>query len=123
MNNIKRGDIVKFAVPLDENSNIIGGYRPWLVVQNNKGNTYSDTTIVVPITGSMKRLDLPTHVPIVWGDIGPSTVLCEQVRTVDIRGDWKKVGTLPPQVMTHVDQALMMAFFAAEGGGENLWRP
>lgn len=116
MNSIKRGDIVKFEVPLDQNSYIIGGYRPWLVVQNNVGNAHSDTTIVVPLTGHMKRLDLPTHVPIVWESIGPSTALCEQIRTVDIREhEWRKVTTLPPQIMSHIDQALMAALFSQGG--------
>lgn len=121
MNRIKRGDVVKFtAPPLDENTNITQGYRPWLVVQNDIGNAHSSTTIVVPLTGHLKRLDLPTHIPIIWADLRPSTALCEQIRTVDIREDeWTKICTLPPEIMAHVDQALMAALFS--GGGDEKW--
>ena len=28
--------------------------RPVIIVQNNKGNSYADTTIIVPITSKMK---------------------------------------------------------------------
>lgn len=125
MNKIKRGDVVKFtAPPLSEDTNVQQGYRPWLVVQNDVGNAYSSTTIVVPLTGYMKRLDLPTHIPIVWAGIRPSTALCEQIRTVDIREDeWARVCTLPPEIMAHVDQALMAALFpggAMRNGRNNL---
>lgn len=120
MNKIKRGDVVKFtAPPLGENTNLTQGYRPWLVVQNDIGNAFSSTTIVVPLTGHLKRLDLPTHIPIIWSGMRPSTALCEQIRTVDIREDeWTWVCTLPPEIMTHVDQALMAALFSGEGDEE-----
>ena len=40
-----------------------GGYRPVLVIQNNRGNTHSPTVIVATIT-SKPKTKLPTHVPI-----------------------------------------------------------
>ncbi len=39
-----------------------GGYRPVLILQNNKGNKYSTTVIVAPISSRMTKNDLPTHV-------------------------------------------------------------
>lgn len=38
-----------------------GGIRPAVVVQNNTGNTYSSTTIVLPLTKEIKKLYQPTH--------------------------------------------------------------
>ena len=38
-----------------------GGIRPAIVVQNNVGNKYSNTTIVMPCTSQMKKLTQPTH--------------------------------------------------------------
>lgn len=40
--------------------------RPVVIVQNNKGNSYADTTIIVPITSRMKN-DIPNHVIIHYG--------------------------------------------------------
>ena len=34
-----------------------GGIRPAIVVQNNVGNKYSNTTIVMPCTSQMKKLN------------------------------------------------------------------
>lgn len=39
-----------------------GGVRPAVIVQNNKGNKYSSTTIVVPITSKQTKARIPTHV-------------------------------------------------------------
>jgi len=92
-----------------------GGKRPWVIVQNNMGNQFSPTSIVVPLTTKMKRLEMPTHVAFVWENLEQSMVECEQVRVIDITEDWKYVCTLPPQIMSHIDTALRNAFFY--GGG------
>ena len=39
-----------------------GGYRPVLIIQNNRGNQHSPTVIVAAIT-SQPKTKLPTHVP------------------------------------------------------------
>lgn len=63
-----------------------GGYRPVLIIQNNRGNQYSPTVIVAAIT-SQPKTKLPTHVPIngISGLEKESFVLLEQIRTVDKR--------------------------------------
>lgn len=38
-----------------------GGIRPAVIIQNNSGNWFSDTTIVMPCSASLKKLNLPTH--------------------------------------------------------------
>lgn len=41
------------------------GIRPVLIVQNDLGNKYSPTTIIVPITKRIeKRKSIPTHIKI-----------------------------------------------------------
>ena len=77
------GDVVIIDVPMLANSHIQAGKRPWVVVQNNVGNQFSSTSIVVPLTTKIKRLELPTHVAVTWGSLQPSMVECEQVRVVD----------------------------------------
>ena len=63
-----------------------GGYRPVLIIQNNRGNQHSPTVIVAAIT-SQPKTKLPTHVPIngIRGLEKESFVLLEQIRTVDKR--------------------------------------
>ena len=39
-----------------------GGYRPVIVLQNNKGNRYSTTVIIAPISSRLTKNPLPTHV-------------------------------------------------------------
>ena len=42
-----------------------GGVRPLLIIQNDVGNKYSPTTVVVPITSKVgKKSHQPTHVPV-----------------------------------------------------------
>lgn len=112
----QRGDIVEINIPMPESGHVQGGKRPWLIVQNNVGNQFSPTTIVVPLTTKFKRLELPTHVAVTWGKLFPSMVECEQVRTVDVTEDWKYIDTLPPEIMAHIDKALLNAFFYTGGG-------
>lgn len=116
----QRGDVVIIDVPIPASGHVQGGKRPWVIVQNNMGNQFSPTSIVVPLTTKMKRLEMPTHVAFVWENLEQSMVECEQVRVIDITEDWKYVCTLPPQIMSHIDTALRNAFFY--GGGCNRWR-
>lgn len=64
-----------------------GGTRPILILQNDLGNQYSTTVIAAPITRSKSKSSLSTHVRI--HDIpqldSKSTVLLEQIRTIDKR--------------------------------------
>ena len=56
------------------------GKRPGLVFQNNTGNRYSPNIIALPLTSSLKKLDMPTHVLLRAEDSGlmkDSVVLCE----------------------------------------------
>lgn len=39
------------------------GLRPCVIIQNNIGNSFAPTTIVVPITTKLKK-SLPTHLHI-----------------------------------------------------------
>ena len=97
---IKRGDIVigEFQGEMKR--------RPWLVIQNDKGNYFSDYTIVVPITSKYKK-SLPTHIPLVWGFIN-GTVKCETIQTVS-KSNLEVIEHLPDKIMEHIDNALAVA--------------
>ena len=80
---VKRGDL--YYVDLGDG---IGseqcGLRPAVIVQNDKGNRFSTTVIVAPLTSKAKKL-MPTHVTLENNEDLPktSTVLLEQIRIVE----------------------------------------
>lgn len=86
-----------------------GGKRPVLVIQNDIGNCFSNTTIVAAITRhSYGRSYLPTHVllnsiPRLFND---SMVLLEQIRTIDKSRLGKKLGRLNQHELGMVDNCL-----------------
>lgn len=86
-----------------------GGTRPVLVVQNDIGNQYSPTTIVIAITSHISKGKLPTHVEIKAIDSGlerDSVILTEQIRTIDKRRLKQRVAMLDEESLKKVGQAL-----------------
>ena len=108
---IMRGDL--FSACLDPVvGSEQGGIRPVLVVQNDVGNRYSPTVIVLAVTGQINKTRLPTHVPVAAGSTGlqkDSVVLAEQIRTLDKRRLREKIGSLRPEVMQRVSEAMMIS--------------
>lgn len=86
-----------------------GGVRPVLIVQNDYGNIYSNTVIVVPITAKTQKKRLQTHVNI-WFPLPKRSIIeTEQIRTVDKSRLLNYVGTLTRQEMIRVDNAIMVS--------------
>lgn len=108
---IMRGDL--FSACLDPVvGSEQGGIRPVLVVQNDVGNRYSPTVIVLAVTGQINKNRLPTHVSVHAGNTGlqkDSVVLAEQIRTLDKRRLREKIGSLKPEVMQKVSEAMMIS--------------
>jgi len=92
-----------------------GGNRMCLVIQNDVGNHFSSTTLIIPLT-SRKRSKLPTHVE-VGANCGlpqESIVSCEQIRCVSKRrliqnGIIQKVSECSPEIMLLVEVAMLKA--------------
>lgn len=84
-----------------------GGFRPVLIIQNNRGNQYSPTVIVASITSRLKH-KMPTHVALreTHGLEKDSVVLLEQIRTLDKKRLKNYVETLDRHHMRKVDKAL-----------------
>jgi len=79
-------DIVLVDFGLNQIGSEQGGKSPAVVIQNNIGNKYSPTTIVLPITSKLKNINQPTHV-LLKKDIDnglsvDSIVLAEAVRQI-----------------------------------------
>lgn len=105
---VRRGEIYWLDLPLSPGSEE-AGRRPILIVQNDIGNEASSTTIVAAITSQPRRRRYPFHVPIAAQESSlplDSTVLCEQIHTVDQGRLGGLAGSLSQEKMREVDQAL-----------------
>ena len=110
MTNFVRGDV--FFMNLEGNAHVQGGWRPYVVIQNNLGNKYSQTTIVAPMTSRVKRLDMKTHVALYNGRCANhhSVVLLEQIRVVNVDLDsWRWVERLSNEDMQRIDKAIKIS--------------
>lgn len=90
-----------------------GGMRPVLIVQNDVGNKYSPTVIVVAITSRINKAKLPTHIEVSGQKTGldrDSVILCEQVRTIDKTRLREKIGMLDDRSMRQVNEAIAISF-------------
>lgn len=105
---IKRGDI--FYADLNPVvGSEQGGIRPVLVVQNNVGNKHSPTVIVVPIS-SVRKKNLPVHTQIRCSELPKnSTVLAEQIRTIDRYRLKSYVGSVDFELMEKVEKAMKIS--------------
>lgn len=85
-----------------------GGFRPCVIIQNDTGNKHSPTVIVATMTTQNKNV-LPTHVAVSSEDYCfdiKTTILLEQIRTIDKRRFRDFIGKLSDNTMQKVDEAL-----------------
>jgi len=111
MDMVKRGDLY-YADLSPVVGSEQGGVRPVLIVQNNVGNKYSPTIIAAAVTSQLEKAKLPTHIMLEAGKYGlpkDSVVLLEQIRTLDKRRLKEKIGELPLNMMTRVNEALLIS--------------
>lgn len=110
MEQIKRGEIY-YANLCPVVGSEQGGIRPVVILQNDKGNLHSRTTIVAAITSEIYKKYLPTHV-IFKSDCmkKESMILLEQIRTIDKSRLGRFVGTMDNKTMKRVDKAILISF-------------
>lgn len=86
------------------------GIRPCVIVQNNKGNASSETTVAVPMTTAPAR-NYEFHVTLEVEETGllhRCTAKCEQVRTLSFASRLiKLIGQLTPEAMFRLEEALL----------------
>lgn len=108
---VQRGDI--YYADLDSaHGSEQGGIRPVLIIQNNIGNQYSPTTIVTMITSKNKK-KLPTHVKVHKDQKNglkcDSTIILEQIRTIDKNRLLEKIGELSQNDTKRVLEAMKVS--------------
>ena len=110
MEPIKRGEIYLADLnPVTGSEQ--GGIRPAVILQNDIGNQYSNTTIIASISGKTEKHKIPTHISVECSGLyKPSTVLLEQIRTVDKCRLLKYIGVLDNVTLKQIDKALITSF-------------
>ena len=108
---VKRGDIY-LADLSDANGSEQGKVRPVVVIQNNRGNKYSPTTIVACLSSKVySKHHLPTHylLPDGLGLKYKSMVMCEQIRVIDKSRLLKKIATVGRLDMMAIDRKIKIS--------------
>jgi mRNA-degrading endonuclease toxin of MazEF toxin-antitoxin module len=101
---VKRGHAYYVDLPKTNQRNVQYGERICVCISNDVGNSHSDIAIMVPCTTQVKK-DMPTHVEIILEK--KSTVLCEQILTVNQSSVGREVRTLSDQEMMNIDRAIV----------------
>jgi len=89
-----------------------GGVRPCLIIQNNISNEYSSLTIIAPITSKIYDKNYPTNIFLSMADSGlnkDSTVLLNQIRSIDKSRIRKRISSLSSEIMFSVDIAIKIS--------------
>ncbi|MBU0760599.1 MAG: type II toxin-antitoxin system PemK/MazF family toxin [Nanoarchaeota archaeon] len=108
---IKRGDIVLANLEPVVGSEQ-GRKRPVLIIQNNIFNEHSPTTIIAPLSTKIYSKKYPTNVEIAPSESGlkiKSTILFNQIRTIDKSRIIKKISRLDEHIMKEVDMAIKIS--------------
>ena len=97
---VKQGDIIYLNFT-PQSGHEQAGKRPALVVSNDFFNSYNNMTMVCPITSSEPKT--PLHVKIEDTVKTHGTILCDQVKCLDIKSrGYSKVEKLPNDILGEV---------------------
>jgi len=108
---IERGDVVLADLEPVKGSEQ-GRIRPVLIIQNDISNKHSPTTIIAPLTSKLYEKEYPTNVGISSEDSGlelDSTILLNQIRTIDRSRIIKTLSKLDESIMRKVDLAIKVS--------------
>jgi len=108
---IYRGDIVLANLEPVQGSEQ-GGIRPVLIIQNDIHNQHSPVTIVAAITSKSFSKQFLTNVFLLKENSRlkkDSTILLNQIKTIDKRRIVKKISSLDKFIMLKVDNAIKIS--------------
>lgn len=110
-NCLRTGDVVWVKLYSD-GKHVQSGVRPAVIIQNNKGNYYSPTIQVVPLTSRKTKSKLPTHVEIPALTAGlskDSIAQCEGARPVSKSDILGFIGVMPRKYMGEISKAILIS--------------
>jgi len=111
MVNIKRGDLVLANLEPVSGSEQ-GGTRPVLILQNDIQNKHSPVTIVAAISSKIFSKEFPTNIFLLKNESRlnkDSTILLNQIRTIDKSRIIKRISTLDNHTMRKVEIAIKIS--------------
>lgn len=101
-----------YLMRFDGSAHVQKGWRPGIVFQNDIGNLHSPNIIALPLTTSLKKMNMPTHVLVKAEETGlkyDSMVLAENPRCLSKEEVGAYITTLPASVMRDVALAHLKA--------------
>ena len=97
---VKQGDIIKVSFD-PQKGHEQKGFRPAVVISNNEFIRRTGLAIVCPVTNTDNQF--PLHVPLDKRTSTTGVILCEHIRTLDIRSrQAKTVEKLPEDLLKRV---------------------
>lgn len=103
---LKRGEVWKIALDPTVGREI-QKTRPAVIVTNDIYNQHNWVVLIMPLTShSIAEYDQVLIQPPEGGLTAPSVSLPDQLRAVDPRRLVKRMGTLTPDTMRHIDRSL-----------------
>ena len=114
-NKLKKYDVVIVDLGSDYIGSEQGGIRPAIIIQNDIGNKFSDTTLILPVTTNIKKIDQPTHALLSskngCGLDYDSMVLGECIRQISERRIKRVIGeVVDPEEQEGIKNALFANF-------------
>lgn len=106
---VKQGDIIKLNFN-PQSGHEQAGYRPAVVLSNDVFNRNTNLTIVCPITNTNNKF--PLHIPLDGRTETTGVILCEHIKSLDLRArEYKVVEKLPYDLL---QQAIDIVFAQIE---------
>ena len=99
----------------DGGGSVQRGYRPVLVLSNDKNNTFSRTLNVIPLSSRVYKNNLPIHVSL-WnyqryGLNRPSVLLIEQITTIQSNSLDVRLGVIDDkETLAQIRRAIEIQF-------------
>lgn len=126
---VKRGEVYLCDLGKNMDSSEQAGIRPVIIIQNNIGNYYSGTTIVIPLTTKKKKY-LPVHYAFTFSsqnmiDYNNSSylknnllniALAEQIRVINKKRLRSFLGTMTPEFMEEISKIIRISLDLTKGG-------
>ena len=105
-----RGDVY-FADLGKRKGSVQSGYRPVIIIQNNKGNQNGPTLVVVPVSSEIKKMWLPVHVLLTQesGMKERSMAMCEQITTIDKSQIGSYMCSLREYELSKINRAILIS--------------
>lgn len=106
-NQIKRGEVYNINLDPVKGSEE-GGYRPAVIVQNDRGNETSNTTVIIPLSSKEPMIKL-LHIPVDKnsGLYQDSIALVEHIRTIDKSRIGSYITALNKKTMHKIARAIL----------------